>query len=339
MASAEWKRRPARGFTLIELLVVVAIIAILISILLPALSAARRSARATSCAANLHDVAHAFQIYLRENNSKFPFSYAYPYNANGDYTFPHQPTAKPFGYIHWSYQLYNGGEVNPKSFTCPEIEDGGLPRTYPGELESNREGGQGVEFGSLTSREDKQAPRVAYTANAAIVGRNKWDPSQWGFRRGNRFVDESEVITSRGVILATEFNKDWRVSALQLGESAAESKSHRPIGAFVHTSNWNEYMVPPEYGGFFYPGDRVDYGVVPLSDLENRIGVIDGQGLAEINAVGRHHPGGDKYGGTANFLYVDGHVSRKTIHQTLKGWEWGDAYWSLTGKTNVRAEY
>ena len=110
-----------RGFTLIELLVVVAIIALLISILLPSLSRARQGARAAVCAANLHDVSHAFGVYLGECGAVYPFSYAYASNARGDYTYPHQPTGISFGYLHWSWMLYNGGEVNPRAFTCPDF--------------------------------------------------------------------------------------------------------------------------------------------------------------------------------------------------------------------------
>ena len=65
--------------------------------------------------------------------------------------------------------------------------------------------------------------------------------------------------------------------------------------------------------------------------LEDMYGVIDGVGGPEINAVGRHHPGGDALGGTTNFLFTDGSVARRTILETMKRREWGLAYYSLTG--------
>jgi prepilin-type N-terminal cleavage/methylation domain-containing protein/prepilin-type processing-associated H-X9-DG protein len=60
------------GFTLVELLVVIGIIAIIITMLLPALNNAREAARRTQCAANLHNVGAALNIYANENRRKLP---------------------------------------------------------------------------------------------------------------------------------------------------------------------------------------------------------------------------------------------------------------------------
>lgn len=51
--------------------------------------------------------------------------------------------------------------------------------------------------------------------------------------------------------------------------------------------------------------------------------------------VGRHHPGGDALGGTANFIYCDGHVSRKTVKQTLDLREWGSSVYSISGQNGL----
>jgi prepilin-type N-terminal cleavage/methylation domain-containing protein/prepilin-type processing-associated H-X9-DG protein len=62
---------PRRAFTLIELLVVIAIISTLLAIMLPNLARARARARTTRCAANLHTLGLALNLYLDEFNGNF----------------------------------------------------------------------------------------------------------------------------------------------------------------------------------------------------------------------------------------------------------------------------
>ena len=45
-----------------------------------------------------------------------------------------------------------------------------------------------------------------------------------------------------------------------------------------------------------------------------------------LNAVGRHHPGG-----TSNFVFVDGHVERMTVTESVSRRLWGTEFYSLTG--------
>ena len=66
-------RHPAKpGFTLIELLVVIAIIAILAALLLPALARARQKGQRAVCLSNLKQIGLAFEMYLNDNNDRFP---------------------------------------------------------------------------------------------------------------------------------------------------------------------------------------------------------------------------------------------------------------------------
>lgn len=79
--------------------------------------------------------------------------------------------------------------------------------------------------------------------------------------------------------------------------------------------------------------NATNYGLYPASRLEEQTGLIE---ASEINAIGRHHPGGDKImGGTTNFLYVDSHVENKPVLDTFKNREWGDRYYSLTGNNEI----
>ncbi len=349
------RRGGRRGFTLIELLVVVAIIALLISILLPSLSGARASAKAAVCASNLGQVGKAVGIYLAENNAYYPMSYVYARDGLGGYDLQDQDPNRPFGYVHWSFFLYGRGQVDTAAFECPEIPNGGHPRTNPGPVGANWEGGQADDGGSTSpspnSIEDKQAERVAFSGNAAIFPRNKFNqgnqlPAEGdGNARNNVLVNETNVKSSgRPVILATEFQKKFSsVCTVSTGNGNARlSKSHRPINPFRHIgSGSNEYSVNTL--GFTYktnpnnPDTPEEFGLLPQSQIADVAGLIEGapNNETEINAVGRHHPGGDKLGGSTNFLYIDGSSQRKAVLQTLINREWGTRYYSISGRNEV----
>lgn len=121
--------------------------------------------------------------------------------------------------------------------------------------------------------------------------------------------------------------------------SGVLSKSHRPVSPFYHIgSGNNEYAAPLNTPGFMYgpPEDRKTFGLKPVEMIQNATGLIDGAVGTELNAIGRHHPGPeDKLGRSANFLYGDGHVERKTVLQTIQYREWGDCYYSLTGANEI----
>jgi prepilin-type N-terminal cleavage/methylation domain-containing protein/prepilin-type processing-associated H-X9-DG protein len=334
------------AFTLIEVLVVVAIIALLISILLPSLNQARQEARATVCATNLAHVARAVSVYMNRERF-FPVSYAYlSPDGSADISAAAQESIggppSPNGYAHWSYFLYSNGAVEDKSFQCPGYDRGGAPRTNPGPRSEDWEGGQidDSNQSSANPRVDKQASRMAYTANAAIMPRNKFTTTLSGGSRVNKLINDSAIKNTGRVIMATEFFNDWRAEAKQEG-SGLLVKSHRPINPFYSVSSGgDEYNAPTSSSGrsSFYLGipNQPDFGLIPQDQLATSpVGTIESS-LGEYNAVGRHHPGGDKkYGGTANFLYVDTHVERKTVLETIKRFEWGDHYYTLSGPNAI----
>lgn len=331
------------GFTLIELLVVVSIIGLLMAILVPSLNEARREARATVCATNQHHVGQSVALYQTRYRT-FPVSYAY-LSSQGklDMSAEGQDRALQSGvqhYVHWSYFLYGDGKVNEKAFQCPEYDNGGAPRTNPGMKPEDWEGGQADDIGSTTpsSLEDLQAPRMSLTANAAIIPRNKFSRSLSGGKRINKLVSDSEIRFAGKTILATEFNNNWKAIAVRKHSTGLTSKSHRPVNPFYnYSTGWDEYSATESKGGraMFTLGDpsAENFGLMPWSALQGGEGLIDS---SEVNSIGRHHPGGDKdMGGTTNFLYVDGHVERKTVLDTFNKREWGDRYYSLSGSNQV----
>lgn len=337
-----------RGFTLIELLVVIAIISLLISILLPSLQGARKSARAIKCAANLRQVGQAVANYLAENNAVYPPSYYYASDGQGRFDPFNQPANKQFGYVHFSWLLYNEGRVDDEAFQCPEMVDGGHPRTNPGPEGADWAAGQVDDNGQANPNPfvDKQAARMAFAGNAAVFVRNKFSNGLTsggeGNQRRNVFVRENQVVSGgRRVILATEYQKNWQaISNPSDGESV--SKSHRPISAFGTLgggqNGTDEYSQGLNNPFFIYGSnqDRETFGLLPQNEIRDTPGLIVGRaGGTELNAVGRHHPGGDRLGGTANFLYVDGGVDRVAVLQTLEKMEWGTKYWGLEGPSEL----
>ncbi len=334
------------GFTLIELLVVIAIIALLISILLPSLTRARDQAKAVKCGVGARNVGVGVINYIASNKKgTFPPSYVYPKDAKGNYDLMNQDPGRPFGYLHWSWFLYGKGEVEKSAFECPKMENLGIPRTNPGKEQEDWDEKQVDDFGQTGPNdgiEDKQAPRMAYTANAAIMPRNKFTTNLSGGPRVNRLVSDAEIKKPGSTILLAEFLDNL----IPIGEdngAGTLSKSHRPVQAFYHIGyGADEYQAPPNQPGFYYglPEDQVTFGVKPYREVRAFPNVIGGSNGPETNAVGRHHPGGDKvYGGTSTFLYVDGHVDRDTILNTMKRKQWGDRYYSLSGVNKIENVY
>ncbi len=329
--------RRNRGFTLIELLVVIAVIALLVGILLPSLSGARKEARAVQCASNARQVALGVSTYASDSKGFIPPSYVYAAEANSarwvlaDQRDQGTGFDPPFGYIHWSFFLFDSGGVPGSAFECPDAFNKGAPPTNPGLLGESEPGQT-----SNPQVEDKQVKRLAYTGNAALFPRNKFVSDNAGERK-NRLVTTSGVDASaRGsskTILATEFISTTNHIALR--ETGGIMKSHRPVTPFISSNGNDIYGTPDDNGNvarFAYPGINE---IVPLDQLSQE-GVLTGQsGLSVLNAVGRTHPGGDAgkaYGGTANFAFVDGHVERTTVRETISKKLWGDRFYSLTGR-------
>ncbi|HVT82886.1 MAG TPA: prepilin-type N-terminal cleavage/methylation domain-containing protein [Phycisphaerae bacterium] len=346
------QRHKFRAFTLIELLVVVAVIALLISILIPSLGKARSMARATKCGAQLNSVGKAVAGYLAENAGTYPPCYWYP-NADGSYDFMNQNASHPAGYAHWSSFLF-GYAKDLRAFTCPEFENGGLSRTNPGPYQANWTGGQVDQNGNTgpsgSSIQDVQAPFMAFTANAAIMPRNKFTAAVAMADGGNGqrlsvFLRQGRVKQESGTILMTEFNSRWQtISAIDSSSGNRVIKSHRPLSPFIGAGGGSDEFSVPFTGQFARPDINDLYDKTQLASHEGAGDSLITDPQTQLNAVGRQHPGGysaggRNFGGTANFIYMDGHIERKNVAQTMGAggaWEWGDAYYTITGNTSVR---
>jgi prepilin-type N-terminal cleavage/methylation domain-containing protein/prepilin-type processing-associated H-X9-DG protein len=342
-----FRHRQSPGFTVIELLVVVAIIALLVAMLLPSLQQARAHAKTVMCSTNMHHVGTAMANYLYVSGSVYPASYLYPSDDEGTWSIASQEDDHPFGYLHWSHFMYADGEVGDNAFKCPMYEHGGAPRTNPGLDPNDWEAEQVDQNGSSNVSEltDKQARRMSYTANAAIMPRNKFTTALSGGNRVNQFVKENNVTRPGDTILLTEFLDNWKaIGIAEGGTDRVLSKSHRPINPFFHiSSSFNEYAAPVNAPGYIYgiPQDQDYYGLLPYKTVRERVNILDhSSGMAQINAVGRHHPTADqryreRFGGEANFLFCDGHVDTTTVLETVDARQWGDRYYSVSGSNAI----
>jgi len=345
--------------------VVVAIIALLIAILLPSLQSARRHAKTVYCSSNLHHVGLAVANYLFSSRATYPSSYLYASDEKGNWELNKQmdPNQKDFGYIHWSHFLYDSGQVGEEGFQCPEMENKGAPRTNPGpdprdwepqQFDASHTGLPESESERQSEVRDRQASRMAFTANAAIMPRNKFTINSSGGQRVNIWTKENAITRPGGTILAGEFVNDYSLLAKNIEDGQYEIASHRPVNPFWNAgSGGNEYAASPRISGFFYgiePAGNTAaglddpqniYGLKPTSRLREARGALDYKfGTPQINALGRHHPNPNKiyaeeFGGLTNFLFVDAHAETISILDSVHKRMWGDAYYSLSGPNRV----
>ncbi|MBN8596282.1 MAG: type II secretion system protein [Planctomycetes bacterium] len=334
-----------RAFTLIELLVVIAVIALLIGILLPSLASARKTARALLCLNNTRQVAIAVTSYSTENRW-YPASYVYPSTERGQtWKMTEQQGTKPQnGYLHWSYALFNSGQTTQNAFECPLAPDKGAPRTNPGPNIDDWDPRQ-LPNEAMKHITDRQARRMAYGANGAVIGRNKFVEEVGS--RNNVLVSPAKLDAEPGghsrIILATDFafsvRDGWATISDDSDPDGFEPKAHRPFTPFRLRSgggNPNEdYTVPAKLKNRFeYP----DVSNKDTMDIKRKSELGSGDMVGSkttLNVVGRHHPGGDPNIGSSAFVFFDGHAEQMTVVDSISRRLWGTRYHSITGENLV----
>ncbi|MFT3785937.1 MAG: prepilin-type N-terminal cleavage/methylation domain-containing protein [Tepidisphaeraceae bacterium] len=330
--------RPAKGFTLVELLVVIGIIALLISILLPALGNARESANTIKCAANLRSVGQQVQLYMASFKGVLPPAYQY---IGQKYRASDIGVETPEnGYLHASYVFkYSGKEPIGNTLTtalknangwaeyqCPSINNGGLPPTNPADT------GDG-NVADVPGIIDHQAPRLAYTFNEALVPRNKFYVGFQGSTVAYRMINAARIKGSATTILATEWNQSWQIvkDTARVG-SGEVCKSHRPVHAFISISGGQlnmDQVTPPTFGRSGPVIRRVKLDEL-LGD-PNPMNINSSQ--SRLDWIGRNHGSKKLKNGQdtrlSNFLYLDGHVTTKSVLDTVRSWEWGEQFYTI----------
>lgn len=335
------RQRNTSGFTLIELLVVIAIIALLIGILLPSLSSARKSAWAVVISSNARNVLLADTLYTGNNREYHPPSYVYGADRDSmEWRLNMQRATHPQrinGYIHWSYALFDNGEVPQDAFESPAVTSRGAPRTNPGGNPDDWELGQVNDLGQGEGADwprDRQVPRLAFAANGAIMPRNKFNPI--GAQRKAQLVRQNKIFSPSSTILIAELKDtaQWR-SLADPGSESGENviKSHRPITPFFGLSAGADVYNEPSslsLPRFSYP-EIEQLRQIRKETTYDAIGLIVGQGgsSSSLEAVG------DTFNGKATFGYLDGHVELRDLIDTIEDREWGEKFYSISGNNKL----
>lgn len=341
-----------RGFALLEVAIVAAMISILAAFLIASMSRERVLAGAAQCQANLASVVASNSMYTTDQRF-FPPSYLFGNQRDGiSWSIHDQLTINPNpvnGYIHWS-GLFNGGGYSTTDdiYKCPVVPRGGAPAANPGPIAADWETGQINTIGNTTPGSfpnDRQAKRMAYTANAMLIPSNNF--SSAGISRNSRFVpagctiarasgDLGLVVPERVAIpastaLFTEFAFGLQPDRVPPGSppfldwypllDSGVYHSRVPITPVEGISLGSDVFREPEgvtgHARFVFTSRVISWRGIPSGAVL----------FQPLSGVGRHHEGE-----TAQFAKVDGSVVQMTVQDSVRNRLWGERFWSITGR-------
>lgn len=293
------------GMTCIEILTVVGIVGLLMGIIMPALTRARLASQQIVCASRLGQIGLAMDLYIADTTF-YPAAYLH----QGDRI------------EHWSGMFQRTALLTDTVFECPTAMDHGLPPANMSkrnlDSEQNSDG-----------LEDNQAPRCAYTVNEALCPRDRFLMGVNGTVRASKYVRGAQVKSPALTIVATEWTDQK-----ELITQDSVCRSYLPVHGFQSMGSKGTDRFDLNQAGQARDRPCLETGLFRrvFSDLLFQCPSPD-QPVSRLNWVGRRH-GLNRQ--ETNFVYADGHVTRKSIWETVDDqFEWGQAVYSIRGGHRV----
>lgn len=324
-----------RGWTLIEVLIVIAVVAIASAVLVPALANAKEAARKSSDLNNARQIGLGLAIYLSENDEVFPAAYRHR-------AFAEPPFGGPVaGYVHWSAALFPYLR-NWKVFVSPGDRLGGhAPACFASADRNSGAGWPNGQWPDLCPAGDRrvpnarvvggfvvddQAPRLSYTANAAVMP--PLEDVAEAAAAGVRPVAKSRIERPGSTLVVMGLVDSRECLDGPAGAERTPSRSHRPA---------NAASVDPA-NRVAWKGDRSDGARAPLWALSwARVGASPDAPLLRCRTRPREddpritYTSWNRWNGRGdNYVYADGSAKYQNFGATLDpaNYQWGAVIWS-----------
>ena len=291
---------------------------------------AREASRQTVCGSNARQVGLGVAAYNASYRDLNPPSYVYSENPDSlEWAANQGFDSAGKRYLHWSWSIMSTDDKIPeKGFTCPSAPRGGAPATNPGSNPEDWDDNQTDNFGQSGTGtvKDMQVRRLAYTGNAAIFPRNKFNV---GSGRRNQLVPSGNITFPARTVLATEF--------LQLGDWSPvfddrRSLSHRPIMPFYGGTAGRDVYNEPNLGTeprFFYPN---------IGEIPPKTQLGPGRSSARFRNSKRRSAPTPRRIAASGFgeLHVCGRARGvMTVLESVQKQLWGNRVFSLSGNNKV----